>query len=138
MKFLAVYRPSAPEGTPPSQEHIVKMGELIQEMTKAGVLLATEGCLPSSKGARVRRSGQKVTVTDGPFAETKELIAGFALFQVQSKEEAIEWTKRFLEVAGDGESEIRQIFEDGNCAPAAKTQRDEVELHHQAQLAAQV
>jgi hypothetical protein len=138
MKFLAVYRPAAPEGTPPTQEHMTRMGELIQEMTKAGVLLATEGCLPSSKGARVRRSGAKVTVTDGPFAETKELIAGFALFEVQSKEEAIEWTKRFLEVAGDGESEIRQIFEDGNCAPEAGTERGEAEFHHKAQVAAQV
>jgi hypothetical protein len=138
MKFLAVYRPAAPEGTPPSQEHIGKMGELIQEMTNAGVLLATEGCLPSSKGVRVRRSGQKVTVTDGPFAETKELIAGFALFQVQSKEEAIEWTKRFLEVAGDGESEIRQVFEGGNCAPEASTECDEAEFHHQTHLAARI
>jgi hypothetical protein len=87
------------------------MGALIEEMSKAGVLLATEGCLPSTKGARVRRSGGTYTVTDGPFTETKELIAGFALMQVGAKDEAIAWTKRFLECAGDGESEIRQIAE---------------------------
>jgi hypothetical protein len=87
------------------------MGKLIDEMSKAGVLLATEGCLPSSRGARVRISGGKFTVTDGPFSETKEVIGGFALFQVKSKEEAIEWTKRFLKLAGDGESEIREIYE---------------------------
>jgi hypothetical protein len=87
------------------------MGELIEEMAKAGILLATEGCQPSTKGARVRISGGGFTVTDGPFTETKEVIGGFALFQVKSKEEAIEWTKRFLKLAGDGESEIRQLYE---------------------------
>jgi hypothetical protein len=87
------------------------MGKLIEDMTKAGVLLATEGCLSSSKGARVRIKSGEFTVTDGPFPETKELVAGFALIQAKSKAEAIEWTKRFLSVAGEGESEIRQIFE---------------------------
>ena len=134
MKYLGLYRPSAPEGTPPSQETMVKMGELIEEMTKAGVLLATEGCMPSSKGARVRYSGGKFTVTDGPFAETKELIAGFALFEVRSKEEAIQWSQRFMEVAGEGENEIRQIFEGGTCAPEGA----EAEYHHRAQVGAQV
>ena len=124
MKFLGLYRPAAPEGTPPSQDNMAKMGKLIEEMTKAGVLLATEGCMPSSKGARVRYSGGKFTVTDGPFAETKELIAGFALFEVKSKEEAIEWSQRFLEVAGEGENEIRQIFEGGNCAPESAAHGD--------------
>ena len=92
------------------------MGQLIEEMTKAGVLLSTEGCQPSSKGARVRLSTGKVTVTDGPFAETKELIGGFAIIQTKSKEEAIEWTKRFLNVAGDGESEIRLLHEAADFA----------------------
>ena len=93
------------------------MGALIEDMTKAGVLLATEGCQPSSKGARVRLSKGKLTVTDGPFAETKELIGGFAIIQAKSKEEAIEWTKRFLKVAGDGESEIRLLHDGGDfCA----------------------
>ena len=110
MRFLAVYR-SAETGLPPSPENMAAMGQLIDEMARAGVLLATEGCQPSSKGSRVRIAGGKFTVTDGPFTETRELIGGFALFQVQSKEEAIEWTKRFLKLAGDGESEIRQLYE---------------------------
>jgi hypothetical protein len=84
---------------------------------KSGVLLATEGCLPSAKGARVRLSGGKFTVTDGPFTESKELVAGFALIQVKSTEEAIEHTKQFLKVAGDGESEIRQVFEASDFSP---------------------
>jgi len=110
MRFLAVYR-SAETGLPPSPENMAAMGQLIDEMARAGVLLATEGCQPSSKGARVRIAGGKFTVTDGPFTETKEVIGGFALFQVESKEKAIEWTKRFLQLAGDGESEIRQLYE---------------------------
>jgi len=110
MRLLAVYRCKA-TGVPPSPENMAAMGKLIEEMAKAGVLIATEGCQPSSKGARVRISAGKFTVTDGPFIETKEVIGGFALFQVKSKEEAIEWTKRFLQLAGDGESEIREIYE---------------------------
>jgi hypothetical protein len=110
MRFLSIYK--APEtNVPPTTQEMAKMGKLIEEMTNAGVLLATEGCLPSAKGARVRRSGGKLTVTDGPFTESKELIAGFALLNAKSKEEAIELTKRFLEVAGEGECEVRQIFE---------------------------
>jgi hypothetical protein len=87
------------------------MGKLIEEMAEAGVLLATDGLQPSSKGARVRISGGTFTVTDGPFAETKELIAGYAIIQAQSKPEAIEWAKRFLEVVGEGESEIRLMHD---------------------------
>lgn len=111
MKFLCVYKPGKPEGTPPTQQHMEEMDQLIQEAFREGWLLSTEGCLPSAKGARVRRSGDKFTVTDGPFTEAKELIGGFALIRAASKEEAIELTKRFLKVAGDGESEIRQIWE---------------------------
>src|SRR5262249_26606482 len=114
MRFLAIYR-TAERGVGPSSENMAAMGKLIEEMRKAGVLLATEGCQPSSKGARVRISGGKISVTDGPFAETKEVVGGFALFQVNSKEEAIEWTKRFLRIAGDGESEIREIYEEPVC-----------------------
>jgi len=87
------------------------MGKLIGEMAQAGVLLGTEGCLTSSSGARVRIDGGKFAVTDGPFPETKELIAGFCLLQVKSKAEAVEWTKRFLSVVGEGESEVRQLCE---------------------------
>ncbi|HET7220290.1 MAG TPA: YciI family protein [Vicinamibacterales bacterium] len=109
MRYLCVYR--SEEGQPPSQQLIANMGRLIAEMVKAGVLLATEGCQPSAKGVRVRKTGKRVTVVDGPFTEAKEVIGGFALIKVDSKEEAIEWTKRFLEVAGDGESEIRLLHE---------------------------
>lgn len=118
MKFLCVYKPSKPEGTPPTQQQMAEMGKLIQEFKEAGVLLATEGCLPSALGARVRRKGETYQVTDGPFTEAKELIGGFALIQANSKEEAIELTKRFLKVAGEGESEIRQIYEAPQSAPA--------------------
>jgi hypothetical protein len=117
VRFLCLYKPDTKEGIPPSQHEMAEMGKLIDEMTRAGVLLSTEGCQPSSKGARIRLSGGKVTVTDGPFTETKELVAGFAIIQVKSKEEAIEWTRRFLNVAGDGESEIRQLHEASDFAP---------------------
>jgi hypothetical protein len=120
MKFLCLYKPAdtknAESGVPPSQQEIAEMGKFIEEMTKSGALLATEGCLPSAKGARVRLSKGKVTVTDGPFTEAKELIAGFALIQANSKAEAIELAKRFLEVAGDGESEIRQVYDASDCS----------------------
>lgn len=115
MRFLCIYKPGRPEGVPPSEQEQATMGKFIQELTQSGVLLSTEGCLPSSLGARVRLSGGKFGVTDGPFAEVKELIGGFALIEVGSKQEAIEVTKRFLQVAGGGESEIRQIYE----APAS-------------------
>jgi hypothetical protein len=112
MRFLCLYRPGRPErNEPPNEQEMAQMGKFIDEITKAGVLLATEGCLPSSQGARVRINSGKFTVTDGPFPETKELIAGFALIQTKTKAEAMEWTKRFLAVTGEGESEVRQIFE---------------------------
>jgi hypothetical protein len=111
MRFLCLYKPSKPEGTPPTQQEMASMGKLIEEWMKSGILLATEGCLPSAKGARIRLSAGKITVTDGPFTESKEVVGGFALIQAKSKEEAIEFTKGFLEVAGDGETEIRQVFE---------------------------
>jgi hypothetical protein len=110
MRFLAVYK-SVEKNEPPTPENMAKMGALIEEMMKAGVLLSTEGCKPSTSGFRVRRSGKEMTVTDGPFAESKEVIGGFALLQAKTKEEVIEWTKRFLQVAGDGESEVRLLYE---------------------------
>jgi hypothetical protein len=116
MRFLCLYKPARPEGAPPSQREMVEMGNLIEEQMKSGVLLATEGCLPSAKGARVRLSGGKLTVTDGPFTESKELIAGFALIRASSKEEAVEHTKKFLQIAGDGETEIRQVCEPPDMA----------------------
>jgi hypothetical protein len=94
---------------------MAEMNKLVEEGFKAGWLLSTEGCLPSSAGARVGLSEGKFTVTDGPFAETRELIGGFAIIQASSKQEAIERTKYFLKVAGGGETEIRQLHE----APAS-------------------
>jgi hypothetical protein len=106
MKFLTFYHPE--KLTPPTAKHIAAMGQLIEEMTKAGTLIET-GAVPTT-GFRVRRSGEKLTVTDGPFAESKEVIVGYALIEAKSKEHVIELTKRFLEIAGDGESDIRQVF----------------------------
>jgi len=114
MRYLSIYK-SVETNTPPSLEHMTRMGALIEETMKSGALLATEGCLPTSRGARVRLSGGKVTVTDGPFSESKEVIGGFAMLQANSKEEAIELVRKFLAVAGDGECEIRELY----TAPAA-------------------
>ena len=107
MRYLCIYRKD--ENIPPTPELLENMGRLIADMTQAGVLVGTEGCQPSAKGARVRREDGKMTVIDGPFTESKEVIGGFALIDVASKADAIEWTKRFLDVAGDGETEIRLI-----------------------------
>jgi hypothetical protein len=112
MTFLVLYRPGTPEtDRAPSQEQVDAMGKLIGDMTKAGVLLASEDCAPSARGARLRIDNGAFTVTDGPFPETRDLIAGFLLMRVSSKAEAIEWGKRFLAVVGEGESEIRQLSE---------------------------
>lgn len=111
MRYLCIYKSAQPEGRPPSQEEMARMGQFIEQETKAGVLITSEGCLPSALGARVRLSNGKVTVTDGPFAETKELIGGLAIIQANSKEEAIESVKRFLNVAGDGETEVRALYD---------------------------
>jgi len=118
MRFMCMYKPARDERTvgPPSKEHMAEMGKFVEESFKSGVLLATEGLQPSSKGARIRLSNGKLSVTDGPFTESKELIAGYALIQAKSKAEAIELTKRFLQVAGDGETEIRQVFEAFDCS----------------------
>jgi len=110
MRFLCLYKPCKPE-CPPTQEAMAAMGKLIEEAMQAGWLIATEGCLPSSAGARVRLADGTFLVTDGPFAETKEVIGGFAIIRANSKQEAIELTKYFLETAGGGETEIRQLYE---------------------------
>jgi hypothetical protein len=104
-------------GVPPTRELIEAMGKFVEEVTKAGVLLATDGLKPSSEGARVRLSQGKVTVTDGPFTESKELIASYALLEVESMAEAIDWTTRFLEVLGKGECELRPLFEASDFPP---------------------
>jgi hypothetical protein len=106
-------------GVLPSQELLTAMTAYNEELVKAGVLLAAEGLQPSSTGARVRFSGSKRTVIDGPFTETKELIAGFWVIQVKSKEEAIEWVKRCPNpMEGESEIEIRQVFENDDFGSA--------------------
>jgi hypothetical protein len=117
---------SVEAGAPPTPEMMVRMGDLIQRKIQEGKLLSTEGCGPTSKGAKVRLSQGKLSVTDGPFAEAKELVAGFALFRVNSKQEAIEEAREFLDIAGDGEVEIRLIHDSDNCIETVK-------LSHQAQ-----
>jgi hypothetical protein len=114
MRFMAIVKANkdSEAGVLPSKELLAAMGKFNEEMAKAGVLLAGEGLQASSKGARVRFSGTKRTVIDGPFTETKELIAGFWLLQVKSKEEAIEWIMRSpAPFEGESEIEIRQVFE---------------------------
>ena len=114
MRFMILLKAdkSTEAGVMPEEKLLADMGRYNEELVKAGVLLAGEGLQPSSKGARVKFSGTKRTVVDGPFAETKELIAGFWMFQVKSKEEAIEWVKRCPNpLMGDAEIEIRQVFE---------------------------
>ena len=112
MKFMLMFRSvTGREVDVPPCKELAAMGDFVNDLTKSGVLLATEGLHPSAKGARVRLTGGKVAVKDGPFTESKELIAGFALVQVKSKDEAVELATRFLKVAGEGESEIREVIE---------------------------
>jgi hypothetical protein len=120
MKFLSIYK-TVERNAPPSQEEMAKMGKLVEEGMKAGWLLATEGCLPTALGARVRNSNGKVTVTDGPFTEAKEVVGGFAILRANSKQEAIQLARDFLQVAGEGECELRQIFEADTCVQKAAT-----------------
>jgi len=112
MRFLVLVKANAESeaGVLPDEKMLTEMGKFNEELVKAGVMLAGEGLHPSSKGVRVKFDGKKRTVIDGPFAETKELVAGFWMWQVKSKEEAIEWLKR-APFDGGEEVEIRQIFE---------------------------
>ena len=112
-------------GLPPKPELLAAIGKLSHDMVEAGVLLETGGLLPSSRGARVRASGGKLSVTDGPFTETKELVGGYAIVQAQSRDEAVELGKQFMEVhvtvlgsSYDGECEIRQLFDGADCGSA--------------------
>ncbi len=127
MKFLSIYK-TAERNTPPSKEEMAAMGKLIEEGMKAGWLLGTEGCLPSALGARVRRSSGKISVTDGPFTEAKEVVGGFAILKANSKEEAIQLAKNFLQVAGEGECELRQIYEPGGATCAGTAEQAEIAL----------
>ncbi len=119
MRILGLMRADAASeaGAPPSPELMERMGIFIGEVMQAGVLLATDGLHPSAKGKRVKLEDGKMTVTDGPFTESKELVASYALFQVKDMDEAVMWTKRFLEVLGEGESELRPIFDPTDFAP---------------------
>jgi hypothetical protein len=121
MRFMVIVKATkeSEAGVLPSKELMEAMGKFNEELIKAGVLLAAEGLQSSSKGARVKISGNSRTVVDGPFAETKELVAGFWLWQVSSKEEAIEWAKRCPPPhEGECEIEIRQVFEMEDLSPA--------------------
>jgi hypothetical protein len=121
MRFMLLLKANdeSERGVVPSTRVIVEMGKFIEELIRAGVLLAADGLQASSRGARVHLSGDKRTVTDGPFTETKELIAGYWMIQVKSKEEAVEWAKRCPNPrgAGDAEIEVRQVFEAAAFAP---------------------
>lgn len=114
MRFMVIIKADkdSEAGVMPSEQLLAEMGKFNEELVNAGVMLAGDGLHPSSKGARVRFSGDKRTVIDGPFTETKELIAGYWIWQVKSKEEAIEWVKRCPNpMSGESEVEIRQLFE---------------------------
>lgn len=127
MRFLSIYK-AAERNTPPTPEEMATMGKLVEEGMKAGWLLATEGCLPSRLGARVKRNSGKLTVTDGPFTEAKEVVGGFAILKANSKEEAIELARKFLQVAGEGECELRQLYDPGVDASCAGQPNREVAL----------
>lgn len=115
MRFLSIYK-SAEKNRPPSPDEISRMGKLIEEGMKAGWLVGTEGCLPSALGARVRLDNGTITVKDGPFTEAKEVVGGFALLQANSKEEALELVRNFLRVVGEGECELRQLYDAGEAS----------------------
>ena len=116
MRFLSIYK-TTETGALPTQEEMARMGKLVEEGMSAGSLLAVEGCMPSATGARVRLANGKLTVIDGPFTESKEVVGGLAILQARSKEEAVELVKEFLHVAGDGECELRQLFEANQSMP---------------------
>ena len=126
-------------GTPPSTEMLTEMGKYNEELVKAGIMLDGEGLHPSSRGARIQFSGDQRTVVDGPFAETKELIAGFWIIQVKSKEEAIEWVKRMPNPmpGTEPEIEIRQVFEAEDFGAEFTPELREQEERLRAQVEAQ-
>ena len=144
MRFMGMLRADqdTEAGALPSPDLMQRMGAFMEEVTRAGVLVATDGLQPSSKGARVRLQDGKVSVTDGPFTESKELIASYAIFDVPTIQEAIDWTTRFLEVLGQGECEIRPIWEftdfpedifPPEAVAAEKAMRDEMEARSGSQ-----
>ena len=137
MRFMILVKAneSTEAGVLPSEQLLAEMGKYNDELVKAGVLLAGEGLHPTSKGARVKFSGSKRTVVDGPFTEAKELIAGFWLIDVKSKEDAIEWVKRVPNPTGEeSEIEIRQVFEAEDFGPAFTPELREQEERQRAQM----
>jgi hypothetical protein len=139
MRFMVIIKAdkNSEAGVLPDEKLLTEMGKFNEELVKAGVMVAGEGLHPSSKGARVRFSGAERTVIDGPFTESKELIAGFWIWQVKSKEEAIEWVKRCPNpMSGEPEVEIRQVFDPEDFGPALTPELREQEDRLRAQLAA--
>ena len=128
MRFMIIVKATkdSEAGVMPQEGLIAAMAKYHEELVKAGALLDASGLQPSSKGWRIKYSGDKRTVVDGPFVESKELIAGYTLIQAKSKQEAVEWTKRFPNPAGDGkeaEIEVRQLFELEDFGPSAAVER---------------
>jgi hypothetical protein len=138
MRFMVIVRATqdSEAGVMPSEKLLAEMGKFNEELAQAGVMLAGEGLHPSSKGKRVRFSGKKRTVTDGPFVETKELLAGFWLWQCKSMEEAVEWVRRCPNpFEGESEIEIRQVFEAEDFGAEFTPELREQEERLRAQLA---
>jgi len=139
MRFMVLVKAdkNTEAGVMPSEKLLADMGKYNEELAKAGVLLAGEGLHPSSKGARVKFSGAKRSVIEGPFKDTKDLVCGFWMFQVKSKEEAIEWVKRCPNpVEGETEIEIRQVFEADDFGPELTPELREAEQRLRDQIAA--
>ena len=136
MRFMMIVKASTDteNGCMPSEQELARMGEYNEELVKAGALLAGEGLTPSADGARIRFNDGKPSVTDGPFAEAKELIAGYWLIQVRSREEAIEWARRVP--FQDGEIEVRRVFEAEDFGDAYTPEIREMEDRHRAAIAA--
>ncbi|MPQ68262.1 MULTISPECIES: YciI family protein [unclassified Pseudomonas] len=140
MRFMVIVKasPESEAGEMPSNELLAAMGAYNEELAKAGVILAGEGLHPSAKGVRVQFSGKQRSVVDGPFMETKELIAGFWIFNVQSLQEAIDWVKRCPNpMASDSEIEIRQIFEAEDFGESLTPELREQEEHLRAKMSGQ-
>ena len=137
MRFVVMVKATkdSEAGKMPSTKLLEEMGKFNEELVKAGIMLAGEGLHPSSKGVRVKFNGDSRTVTDGPFAETKELVAGFWIWQVKSLQEAIEWVKRCPNPhEGEGEIEIRQVFEADDFGPALTPELREAEERLRAKI----
>ena len=137
MRFMVIVKATkeSEEGALPDPQLLLDMGKYNEELIKAGILLAADGLHPSSKGARVKFSGKSRIVVDGPFTESKELVAGFWIWQVKSLEEAIEWVKRCPNPhGGDSEIEIRQVFEMEDFAPVLSEEEIQYKVAKRAQL----